>query len=973
MNRMKEYSYSANFSDLSYLTSCAKSSTSTRSSAVLLEMESSTCGSPRYEPFFESTVQLQHGGQKVRSKRLDSVICSSIICSGKETTSNFESDKHVDSFLHRPSDVSNDWNSCRGHTIAQLARMDVKLCDASSATFSSDSWKEMESKHSELSKPIAFDDSEKLILSSKEMGGKNELNEFHDYRLRQFSSFAKDFKNKEHYLPFSSELKNQSIDAVQKSVGIYSLGPFGAKLDISNASALNTGLTEPALAKWRSFSRKEHIQFPLQHIAESHSEGNINAIIDEDRGDRIVCASTGSRSASEKNSNEKSDSINDLRKENEFKEEDHLLVEDVLNGRSKGKKEIQKFNFDSSSSLDLLSSRGCSVFSEEIDNLCETVLTEHRPKLITAGKPIQDMEIVVDGRVTCSIAEFRKEWMRRKWSSEDVKRVNYAQSSFRHEAANEVIGLIARSSNDIKEGAQTCDTSGDGVMGQTSMKTESIQNRKRHLELTKRQIKEAKLHMKLFGEWVKKERFMDDEEEELWTEAERRMIEKEKKKNGGEIGEGLDLTIEEMKNLVTAENVNGFQLETREELIERIRRIEWQRSRKESRENISDLMRLWQKEDQKKAAKARKQGSCQQTNESNNRRDETMLLKEDAAGMNTYLRKNKTGIIQSEDDEDSETIFRNSSSYVPDFRKSEFLLEKDGISVNLSVCNEPKFETQIPSHTSFLFEKSSVCGDTELKNPKQGNAEMKRSIDGRLEAFPLKTGSFLMNGHCSLLLSNPFQHTNSDEASRPVFISSLFFTNGMNKASQESKSNSSLREHESILRQFIISSSHPLELSFRKHLSSMSDELFSSLSSSNISKVNSSREECVTERGHSDEGKDKHRIDGLEWKMQSCQENCDADEINNIHSLGDVIFDSEEFLGRYNDTFFNITKMKRLKRWGKIPLEQIISEAMMFKEIEVYGYLVSCLFENIKVYLILLTKILEYHSVAIQKAKETRK
>ncbi|KAH7817291.1 uncharacterized protein MONOS_7626 [Monocercomonoides exilis] len=131
--------------------------------------------------------------------------------------------------------------------------------------------------------------------------------------------------------------------------------------------------------------------------------------------------------------------------------------------------------------------------------------------------------------------------------------------------------------------------------------------KKKRRTLTKMQIKAAKDHQRLFGEWVKKSWMIDEEEEKMWEEAEKKIVVKE---NVEAQEEGIEIqqsnhTIEELKGMLLEISEHGLDGKEKEELEKEIARIERRQEKGEKNEAVSVLDRYLE-EDQKRSAKGKK-------------------------------------------------------------------------------------------------------------------------------------------------------------------------------------------------------------------------------------------------------------------------------------------------------------------------------------------------------------------------------
>ncbi|KAH7826231.1 uncharacterized protein MONOS_7681 [Monocercomonoides exilis] len=103
-----------------------------------------------------------------------------------------------------------------------------------------------------------------------------------------------------------------------------------------------------------------------------------------------------------------------------------------------------------------------------------------------------------------------------------------------------------------------------------------------------KQIKDAKEYKKMFGNWVRKEWTVDEEEIEMWEEAEAKMKAKEEKVLQEIVkGEVEQLTVEEMKNLLKEADEKRIFQEEKENLQTMIDKKEKNCEKKRQRREIS--------------------------------------------------------------------------------------------------------------------------------------------------------------------------------------------------------------------------------------------------------------------------------------------------------------------------------------------------------------------------------------------------
>eukprot|EP00770_Monocercomonoides_exilis_P003486 MONOS_3466.1-p1 / transcript=MONOS_3466.1 / gene=MONOS_3466 / organism=Monocercomonoides_exilis_PA203 / gene_product=unspecified product / transcript_product=unspecified product / location=Mono_scaffold00082:35965-40672(-) / protein_length=1395 / sequence_SO=supercontig / SO=protein_coding / is_pseudo=false len=212
-----------------------------------------------------------------------------------------------------------------------------------------------------------------------------------------------------------------------------------------------------------------------------------------------------------------------------------------------------------------------STTSCELDAQLEENITRWQPQPRHKVALSRDVDFEVEGRHQSAILTSSKKHMIKQWEEQDAE---FAQQTQEYSSLAEVNRTKqekgTRSDFDIKE---------------------KIRKKKR--SLIKRQIKDARMFMKVYGVWVRKEWISDQEEKEMWNEAEKKIHIKQEAIENEDILHGKEHeTLEEMKNKLRDADINAMKNEEKEALEAAILKRERKLQEKKLKSEQTDLQRF---------------------------------------------------------------------------------------------------------------------------------------------------------------------------------------------------------------------------------------------------------------------------------------------------------------------------------------------------------------------------------------------
>ncbi|KAH7815687.1 uncharacterized protein MONOS_127 [Monocercomonoides exilis] len=201
-----------------------------------------------------------------------------------------------------------------------------------------------------------------------------------------------------------------------------------------------------------------------------------------------------------------------------------------------------------------------------IDPLIVDGIIRWKPQPTEKRQQCNDVDVEIDGKMQSIISIVQKEAMISRWTEQD-------KALLEHQDLSSASALF----KDINEHSATSSKMG-----------------KLRRETIKQQIKEAKRHEKLFGEWVRKDWIKDNEEAGMWDEAEEKEIRKEEARKIDKVKDDdiEQITIEELRNALKYAEPSGLDEEKKKELKQQLMKVERETAKERNRAELTDLERF---------------------------------------------------------------------------------------------------------------------------------------------------------------------------------------------------------------------------------------------------------------------------------------------------------------------------------------------------------------------------------------------
>ncbi|KAH7817310.1 uncharacterized protein MONOS_8921 [Monocercomonoides exilis] len=210
--------------------------------------------------------------------------------------------------------------------------------------------------------------------------------------------------------------------------------------------------------------------------------------------------------------------------------------------------------------------------------------------------------------------------MTEKWERKAIERrirlEEFTQSDSNERKGDEMKGKEGREGGEEEEEEEEGGGGGEEEeeMGEENRKAEE-RARKRQIQEVKEEIAEAKRHFRVFGVWVRNSAAIDAVEEEMWEEAEKKILLKEKRREEADIDSTAESeTLEELKQRL--EELRGMEdcadRDSDEALRVKIERKEKLLAMQEKQLKTSNVFRFLetlQKEEEKTAKKEMRKSS----------------------------------------------------------------------------------------------------------------------------------------------------------------------------------------------------------------------------------------------------------------------------------------------------------------------------------------------------------------------------
>eukprot|EP00770_Monocercomonoides_exilis_P001247 MONOS_1239.1-p1 / transcript=MONOS_1239.1 / gene=MONOS_1239 / organism=Monocercomonoides_exilis_PA203 / gene_product=unspecified product / transcript_product=unspecified product / location=Mono_scaffold00021:79315-81328(-) / protein_length=656 / sequence_SO=supercontig / SO=protein_coding / is_pseudo=false len=435
-----------------------------------------------------------------------------------------------------------------------------------------------------------------------------------------------------------------------------------------------------------------------------------------------------------------------------------------------------------------ISSPTTASVSSDIDSLLEENIEHWNPDPRFQDRFIPDCDYLCDGKKQSSMAQHKRTEMLLRWQNEDVQRsllgdgredagsvganiVINAKNGKRDKGIEEIEDGVTKEfkGSNVGNATSTNKTKGDILEHSEdylsfdkasdinqpncneSNSSAEIKIMKRRRTVVKNQIREAKQHWKLFGEWVRKPWIKDNDERLMWDEAEAKLCSRDE----GEVKEGNEkdaraTTLEELKDLLKNEEVLNLTGEQLEALKMKIQQYEKKREKEEKKMEMSDFERYWE-EKEKNAGIEESKGN--------------------------FIHSEKTNENGSDTKNTSDFCFsttRNKDSYFNDqIKKDE---KSGGIYSSKEGTHEPSFTSLSPSSVGlhrdvmhpltssnpllFLHHSQSAQAPSEIKF--QENSSFPRECGAFLSSFAFHSPSRQLLHYQN---SSPFVHTSNRPSS----------------------------------------------------------------------------------------------------------------------------------------------------------------------------------------------------------------
>ncbi|KAH7826534.1 uncharacterized protein MONOS_5786 [Monocercomonoides exilis] len=219
--------------------------------------------------------------------------------------------------------------------------------------------------------------------------------------------------------------------------------------------------------------------------------------------------------------------------------------------------------------------------SLEFEQISDVPVSTWHPVYFRNKGVSNDVNVIVEGRKFSNISQLQKSVMIQKWKDEDEE---YLMNSRKISTLFNINTL-----EEPKVGENTHSSCDIPCQNKKKAKLEKIRS-----NTLKKQIKEAIVFEKLFGEWVRKDWITDEKEQTLWNEIEQKIMMKEHKNEDLSSSEhALPMTVEEMKTLLqelSESSEDGTKRSELELLIEESEKII---KKEQNWSELTDLERFW--------------------------------------------------------------------------------------------------------------------------------------------------------------------------------------------------------------------------------------------------------------------------------------------------------------------------------------------------------------------------------------------
>eukprot|EP00770_Monocercomonoides_exilis_P015198 MONOS_15144.1-p1 / transcript=MONOS_15144.1 / gene=MONOS_15144 / organism=Monocercomonoides_exilis_PA203 / gene_product=unspecified product / transcript_product=unspecified product / location=Mono_scaffold01154:9415-12054(+) / protein_length=796 / sequence_SO=supercontig / SO=protein_coding / is_pseudo=false len=302
---------------------------------------------------------------------------------------------------------------------------------------------------------------------------------------------------------------------------------------------------------------------------------------------------------------------------------------------------ISSHYVDSALECDSSSTEENTSCTETSSTLSSHSLDPHITETIARWHPVRasqrelcyDIDTEKNGERDSAIAQFREEWMALRWKKREEKQERRRMMMEERVAINEVVDQ--RKTETEESFDLQCDEENDTEKERSAneyfhnARLREEKERRARLRIIKREIQEAKMHLRLFGKWVENPFLRSEEEKQMWEEARKKALEKNKIFAPKELLERKDipvegsqaedlsnvsdeLTLEELRNVLIEGSARGMSELDKEQLKIKIGKMEEKMEKEVRMKEMSDLDRYVEqcvKDSMRKAEKLQKKKS----------------------------------------------------------------------------------------------------------------------------------------------------------------------------------------------------------------------------------------------------------------------------------------------------------------------------------------------------------------------------
>ncbi|KAH7826416.1 uncharacterized protein MONOS_4207 [Monocercomonoides exilis] len=565
-----------------------------------------------------------------------------------------------------------------------------------------------------------------------------------------------------------------------------------------------------------------------------------------------------------------------------------------------------------SSSVETVSQSSlASAASSCLDAQLESNIVEWRPSGKRKAEVCIDMEYSLDGVVQSNVAEAKKTKMIEKWQKMDAEIMQaYVGAKMRFprnvikeaeiEDDSEKVEYCAE--DEMKKEVRNekfISSSGVNSYGQAE-----LMRQREVVEAIKAQIKEAKVHKKIFGEWVRKPWAICDEEAKLWDEAERKMAMKRKKESEElKQAEAAEMTLEELKSRMKDGKEQGLSEEELKAIQKLVAKRERRKEKKLLDNQLTDMERYLLETGKITSHERREGGRLASFFEGDDEEEQT------GRNYDAVLEQERSDLSEKDASDDQQLPINTSNksfSFSMKYEKSQSELSKKAIG-QLSLSTRVFEQLRVDEQNSSVIQDPSFllsCNISHLHN-----------VDFSRNLF----SPFIQSASSQKL-------SNSANVQKPILSSLSEFLNNQQKSQEQSLSAKNSYFYNPFSERnsfdyfiadaeanahFVIHPDERATLRFPQTdiNSSSTTSVYSSSSSSSSIMPTSSSVKFIDRISTPDNFEASHPT---ELSLSSIYAPSSF-----IDPSSRVIRDFAEMLPCFDDPVMNVRLMNRLKRWGK--------------------------------------------------------